>query len=150
MACTTRWLILVQNNRFFRIHLASSIPPHVMLASLSSVLFVKQNRDFICLKYMIIIYSFMQIVIDDGEISLCTKYGPMCHVDNKNVITALNKYHSEYDAEIHSCGYFFVNNIGNLLSEQAVREIIDKYYHIADISNILLLICSNILLPYLI
>ena len=82
---------------------------------------------------MIIIYSFMQIVIDDGEISLCTKYGPMCHVDNKNVITALNKYHSEYDAEIHSCGYFFVNNIENLLSEQAVREIIDKYYHIADI-----------------
>ena len=71
-----------------------------MLASLSSVLFVKQNRDFICLKYMIIIYSFMQIVIDDGEISLCTKYGPMWQVDQKKVSTALYKYQSVYESEI--------------------------------------------------
>lgn len=30
----------------------------------------------------------------------------LIHICNKNVITALNKYRSEYDAEIHSCGYF--------------------------------------------
>lgn len=57
----------------------------------------------------------------------------LIHICNKNVITALNKYHSEYDAAIHSCGYFFVNNIGNRLSEQSVREMINKYCHIANI-----------------
>jgi len=59
----------------------------------------------------------------------------LIHICDKNVITALNKYHSEYDAEIHSCGYFFVNNIGNRLSEQSAREMINKYCHIADIQQ---------------
>lgn len=59
----------------------------------------------------------------------------LIHICDKNVLTALNKYHSEYDAEIHSCGYFFVNNIGNRLSEQSVREMIKKYCHIADIQQ---------------
>ncbi len=59
----------------------------------------------------------------------------LIHICDKNVITALNKYHSEYDAEIYSCGYFFVNNIGNRLSEQSVREMINKYCHIADIQQ---------------
>lgn len=57
------------------------------------------------------------------------------HICDNNVITVLNKYRSEYDAEIHSCGYFFVNNIGNRLSEQSVREMINKYCHIADIQQ---------------
>lgn len=59
----------------------------------------------------------------------------LIHICDKNVLTALNKYHSEYDAEIHSCGYFFVNNIGNRLSEQSVREMIKKYCRIADIQQ---------------
>ena len=40
-----------------------------------------------------------------------------------------------FSAEIHSCGYFFVNNIGNRLSDQSVREMINKYCHIADIQQ---------------
>lgn len=59
----------------------------------------------------------------------------LIHICDKNVITALTKYHSEYDAEIHSCGYFFVNNIGNRLSDQSVREMINKYCRIADIQQ---------------
>jgi integrase/recombinase XerD len=41
----------------------------------------------------------------------------------------------KYDNEIHSCGYFFVNSIGNRLSDQSVREMINKYCHIADIQQ---------------
>lgn len=59
----------------------------------------------------------------------------LIHICNEHVITALNKYCSEYDTEILSCGYFFVNNMGKRLSEQSVREMINKYCHIADIQQ---------------
>lgn len=59
----------------------------------------------------------------------------LVHICDDHVITALDRYHSEYDSEIHSCGYFFVNSIGNRLSDQSVREMINKYCHIADIQQ---------------
>jgi integrase/recombinase XerD len=59
----------------------------------------------------------------------------LIHICDDHVITALDKYRSEYDNEIHSCGYFFVNSIGNRLSDQSVREMINKYCHIADIQQ---------------
>lgn len=59
----------------------------------------------------------------------------LIHICDGHVIAALNKYHSEFDGEIQTCGYFFVNSIGNRLSDQSVREIINKYCHIADIQQ---------------
>lgn len=59
----------------------------------------------------------------------------LIHVCDNHVIAALNKYRFEYDTEIHSCGYFFVNSRGNRLSEQSVREMINKYCHIACIQQ---------------
>lgn len=59
----------------------------------------------------------------------------LIHICDEHVITALEKYRSEYDSEIHSCGYFFVNSIGNRLSDQSVREMINKYCQIADIQQ---------------
>lgn len=59
----------------------------------------------------------------------------LIHICDNHVITALDKYRSEHDSEIHSCGYFFVNSIGNRLSDQSVREMINKYCKIADIQQ---------------
>ena len=59
----------------------------------------------------------------------------LIHICDEHVMTVLDKYRSEYDNEIHSCGYFFVNSIGNRLSDQSVREMINKYCHIADIQQ---------------
>lgn len=59
----------------------------------------------------------------------------LIHICDDHVITALDKYRSEYDSEIHSCGYFFVNSVGNRLSDQSVREMINKYCHMADIQQ---------------
>ena len=59
----------------------------------------------------------------------------LIHICDEHVITALEKYRSEYDSEIHSCGYFFVNSTGNRLSDQSVREMINKYCQIADIQQ---------------
>lgn len=59
----------------------------------------------------------------------------LIHICDENVIISLNKYHSEYTNEIHSCGYFFVNNIGKRLSDQSVREMINKYCRTANIQQ---------------
>lgn len=59
----------------------------------------------------------------------------LIHICDDHVIDALDKYRSEYDSEIQSCGYFFVNSIGNRLSDQSVREMINKYCHIANIQQ---------------
>lgn len=59
----------------------------------------------------------------------------LIHICDEHVIAALEKYRSEYDSKIHSCGYFFVNSIGNRLSDQSVREMINKYCQIANIQQ---------------
>lgn len=59
----------------------------------------------------------------------------LINICDEHAITALTKYRSEFDYEINSCGYFFVNNVGNRLSDQSVREMINKYCRIADIQQ---------------
>lgn len=48
-------------------------------------------------------------------------------ITNKNVQLVLKIYKKLFANEIEQCGYFFVNNRGNRLSEQSVRFMIDKY-----------------------
>ena len=59
----------------------------------------------------------------------------LIHICDGHVTNVLNKYLSEYNGEILSCGYFFVNNVGNRLSDQSVREMINKYCRIANIKQ---------------
>lgn len=59
----------------------------------------------------------------------------LIHICDEHIVNVLNKYRSEYNGEILSCGYFFVNNIGNRLSDQSVREMINKYCCIANIEQ---------------
>lgn len=54
---------------------------------------------------------------------------------NNNVISVLRNYQSEFQSDIDNSGYFFINQLGNRLSEQSVREIIKKYCHKANISQ---------------
>lgn len=57
----------------------------------------------------------------------------LIHICDPNVLNILNQYYTEYYSQISACGYFFVNNTGNRLSDQSVRDIINKYCRIADI-----------------
>lgn len=59
----------------------------------------------------------------------------LIHICDEHIIAVLNKYRSEHNTEIHSCGYFFVNNMGKRLSDQSVRKMINKYCHIAGIQQ---------------
>lgn len=54
-------------------------------------------------------------------------------IGNEEVIAVLKKYRNNFRAEIELCGYFFVNQSGRVLSDQAVRRMINKYAALAAI-----------------
>lgn len=54
-------------------------------------------------------------------------------IGNNDVIKILKDYKKEYEAEIENCNYFFANQSGKKLSDQAVRRMINKYASIAAI-----------------
>ena len=54
-------------------------------------------------------------------------------IGSQEVVRILEEYFMEYRKGIESCGYFFVNQAGKPLSDQAVRRMIRKYCEIAAI-----------------
>ncbi|MDE7284113.1 MAG: tyrosine-type recombinase/integrase [Lachnospiraceae bacterium] len=54
-------------------------------------------------------------------------------IGNQDVKCILEEYSLEYQAKIERCKYFFVNQSGQALSDQAVRRMIRKYSSLADI-----------------
>lgn len=58
----------------------------------------------------------------------------MIQIGNKDVLSILEKYESEYSSEINKSGYFFVNPNGTPVSDQAIRRMIKKYCYLASIN----------------
>lgn len=56
-------------------------------------------------------------------------------IGNADVIKILKLYKDDYCTEIKSCGYFFANQSGRALSDQAVRRMINKYTSLAAIEQ---------------
>lgn len=56
-------------------------------------------------------------------------------ISNPDVIKALKIYYSEFYESIKSSGYFFINRLNHRLSEQSVRERINKYATLAGIDQ---------------
>lgn len=54
-------------------------------------------------------------------------------IGNDDVFMILNVYKENFAAEIRNCKYFFVNQSGRPLSDQAVRRMINKYTTLAAI-----------------
>lgn len=54
-------------------------------------------------------------------------------IGNPDVISALSTYINSFQNEISQSGWLFVNRLGNRLSEQSVRLMINKYVQLADI-----------------
>lgn len=54
-------------------------------------------------------------------------------IGNQEVIAVLKKYKNNFRDEIGSCRYFFVNQSSKVLSDQAVRRMINKYTAMAAI-----------------
>lgn len=58
----------------------------------------------------------------------------MIHIGNNNVVSILSEYQHDCRSEIEISGYYFVNRLKKRLSEQSVREMINKYTSIAGIN----------------
>lgn len=52
-------------------------------------------------------------------------------IENDDVKKALNNYQKLFKEEMLSCGYFFVNKLHRRLTDQSVREMINKYSKLA-------------------
>ena len=48
-------------------------------------------------------------------------------IENSDVLKILSEYHTAFQNDINNCGYFFINKIHKRLTEQSVREIVNKY-----------------------
>lgn len=55
-------------------------------------------------------------------------------IGNQDVLIALIQYHKQHAPVIEEKGYFFINRLGNRLSDQSVRLLIKKYTRQANIS----------------
>lgn len=56
-------------------------------------------------------------------------------IGSNAVIDILEEYRKDFQAEIQSCNYFFTNQSGKALSDQAVRRMINKYTALASIEQ---------------
>lgn len=54
-------------------------------------------------------------------------------IGNDNVVNILTEYRKTFDTQIQECNYFFVNQSGGPLSDQAIRRMINKYTSLAAI-----------------
>lgn len=73
----------------------------------------------------------------DGDILIYGKGAKerKIQIGNDDVSTILYEYQQDYQSEINDCGYFFVNRLKKRLSEQSVREMINKYTTLAAIDQ---------------
>ena len=50
------------------------------------------------------------------------------------MLKILAKYYAAFEKDIQNCGWFFVNKLHKRLSEQSVRELVNKYAALAESS----------------
>ena len=55
-------------------------------------------------------------------------------IENADVLKILSEYYTVFQSDIHNCGYFFINQMRKRLTEQSVREIVNKYARISGSS----------------
>ncbi|MEG0591794.1 MAG: tyrosine-type recombinase/integrase [Coprobacillus sp.] len=59
----------------------------------------------------------------------------MIYIQNNNLILSLSNYYKRFSDEINDSEYFFVNRLGQPLSEQSIRFMIKKYCIIFGITT---------------
>lgn len=73
--------------------------------------------------------------LDDGIIRIYGKGSRerLIQIGNREVLSAVNSYRYAFGPQIEETGWFFLNRLGNRLSDQSVRFMINKYCQVAGI-----------------
>lgn len=77
------------------------------------------------------------INLSSGEIKIYGKGSKerLIQIGNKDVLSAISAYYSASSSDIESSGWFFVNRLGQRLSDQSVRNIVNRYTRLAGIDQ---------------
>lgn len=77
------------------------------------------------------------INLSSGEIKIYGKGSKerLIQIGNNDVLAAVSSYYSASSADIENSGWFFVNRLGQRLSDQSVRNMINRYTNLAGIEQ---------------
>lgn len=77
------------------------------------------------------------INLSSGEIKIYGKGSKerLIQIGNKDVLSAVLSYYSASSVDIENSGWFFVNRLGQRLSDQSVRKMINRYTALAGIEQ---------------
>ena len=77
------------------------------------------------------------INLSSGEIRIYGKGAKerLIQIGNNDVLSALSSYYSASSEDIENSGWFFVNRFGQRLSDQSVRNMINRYTNLAGIEQ---------------
>ena len=80
---------------------------------------------------------YSSIDLQDGVIKIYGKGSKerIIQVSNPDVLAAMNSYYCAFSDKIHEVGWFFVNRLGNRLSDQSVRHMINAYVNLSAINQ---------------
>lgn len=75
--------------------------------------------------------------LQDGAIKIYGKGSKerIIQVSNPDVLAAMRSYYCAFSNRINEVGYFFVNRLGNHLSDQSVRNMINVYVELSGIDQ---------------
>ena len=75
--------------------------------------------------------------LSTGEIIIYGKGSKerVIQLSNQSVLSAVSLYYAANAADIEATGWFFVNRLGHRLSDQSVRNMINKYVSLAGIEQ---------------
>lgn len=77
------------------------------------------------------------IDLNDGVIKIYGKGAKerIIQIGNPDVLSSVKAYYEAFSSSIHKTGWFFVNRLGNQLSDQSVRNMINMYVNLAGIDD---------------
>lgn len=80
---------------------------------------------------------YSSIDLRDGVIKIFGKGSKerIIQVSNPDVLAAMSSYYCAFSDQIHEVGWFFVNRLGNRLSDQSIRNMINTYVDLTEINQ---------------
>lgn len=81
--------------------------------------------------------SYSSIDLQEGVIKIYGKGSKerIIQVSNPDVLAAMSSYYCAFSNQIREVGWFFVNRLGNRLSDQSVRNMINVYVELSEINQ---------------
>lgn len=79
----------------------------------------------------------VDVNLDEGTVKIFGKGAKerLLQIGNQQVLAALNEYVYAYSGQIEKDGWFFINRLGNKLSDQSARNIVTHYTAMAGLSQ---------------